>query len=693
MDEVWAKVQEVQKELAGEAPHPKQVAHLRRLSAVYNSVVGPDMLPGDVEHAIRAEADHQQMFKADPGYRALSLHGKYGPWKDALFQAWQQAGSPGTEVPRGELPDDPERARRVHGVLLAAVKLMAEVPLDVRQAWTQHVGRHVCRHHGYLVMLQDLGILVSLKSPASPQAGQPEVPDGLLPVDLSGGKAGKGYGLVMDLSPKLQTVLSDYLEVADLLASLTIPAPDTCQAWVDGYTTFALLVADMPSAPHCAGPYRLPWLWRSACLARMRFEGLRGLRSPDMGLAEFRSAFPDQNEWLDVLGQGHLSLAEFMGYLEYDGEPELLTMRLCLNFDAELRLYRPEWVFANQAWLQQRMRDKRVQLGFYPHLAHILQELREYWNCNPWTEAGGMPMGVLEGPNSVPVPGVPVPAPGAAAEPGEPVPGVHRRVPACGALTQPTRRIIGKAGQKTQALPPLPRDQRAMELAPAAAKNEVLVDAPPGQEQAAPGLALPLLQDQRAMELASAAAENEVLVDAPPGQEQAPGLAERRPREFLGTPGTGFWQTPPTPSHPEDWLRAVLPGQHRRKWEWGPEAGQLRPSRPSEPVHPATPSTVQEPSDPEPEGSDVEVVIEKDAGAGSGVALVAGKTEVAAPVGVAGVPGVALAANETVVAANPGAQIEGPSPRQLALLKRKAAEISAKEICSNRISGAQAYLY
>ena len=300
-----------EEELTGASISAK-LGHLRRLFAACNMVIGADMLPGDLEHAVRAERQHQDMFVADPGFRALSLHGKHGPWKDALHQAWRAFTTHGVPGVPGA-PTDPGRVRHVHSVLLAAAQGVEEVPAEVRQAWTQHVGRNVCRHSGYLVLLQDLGVLESRPTAGSPQPSQSSQPGGVpgVVLDLSGGKVAskKTYCLVRELTPAVREKLSAYLAVADLLAEWAIPAPGSCEDWVLRYRLFAREVAAIPAAPHCSGGYRLPWLWRSACLARMRQEGRQSLNPcTKVSLAAFRSASPDQREWVDLLGQGDLSL-------------------------------------------------------------------------------------------------------------------------------------------------------------------------------------------------------------------------------------------------------------------------------------------------------------------------------------------------------------------------------------------------
>ena len=697
LDQVWAKLQSLQKDKVQEEVNSKQLAHLRRLFVTCRSVLGPDALPGDMEEAIRAETDHQEMFKADPGYRALSLHGKYGPWKDVLFKAWLDSPGAGAHgvpgVPGGSLADDPGRAERVHGVLLAAVRLMAQVPAEERQVWTQHVGRKVCRHHGYLVMLQDLGILLPPGSAPSPGPA----PVGMLPVLLSAGQAGKAHILVTDLSPELKLKLLAYLDVADQLAALSIPAPTTCEDWVNKYALFAQLVADIPMAPHCPGPYRLPWLWRSACLARMRFEGIQRLVAPDVGLAAFRKSFPDQHEWMDVLGQGHLSLAEFMKYLEYDGEPELLTMRLCLHFDADLILYRPEWLWANRAWLQQRLQERRGQLGFYPHLAHILQELREFWNCHPWTEDGGMPMGVLQG-RGPGVPGVPeardipardvvAPAPEIPAPEAEPGVGVSGVVPAPGAARGPLpkQRLIGKGPAHVKTLPPppghcpQPPEAGAQDQASSAGAAGPEVSGVPRSE---PALAVPQVP---------VPAELQLPPPPSPKFERPPKRVEKPRRMYV----MGMWQTPPEDqdTNPQAWTNALLgpqplPGP-RQRWP----AGKLcrKHSGADTPQSVAATTVRDDCSD-----SDVEAVPEVkplarrlDFGgdvsearpANQPAAARAAASTAAAGAGDAGIAAAASMESEKFrrslesSGALTGAEAEGPSPQQLPHLKRKAEHI------------------
>ena len=180
-----------------------------------------------------------------------------------------------------------------------------------------------------------------------------------------------------------------------------------------------------------------------------------------------------------------------MEYVEYEAEPELLTTRLSLLLDPDLCLYRPEWVYENRAWLRQRMQEQRMQLGFYPSLAHVFQELREYWNDHPWTDAGGLPMGVLEA-HGVPDPGGHVPAPAAPGlgDPGEVASGFLGEVPAPGAVKVPGplpwRCLRGKTTEARQ--PRLQVPAEASVLQPGSAKAVAQIhEEPHSPLEAAPG--------------------------------------------------------------------------------------------------------------------------------------------------------------------------------------------------------------
>ncbi len=108
-------------------------------------------------------------------------------------------------------------------------------------------------------------------------------------------------------------------------------------------------------------------------------------------MGELAAALPDQNTWVDTFRSYQAeSVAHFMVELEYDEEPECLTMRLCLNLEDEMTLYCPWWLWHNRAALLSRCHSFQRQHHFFPHLGVIL--------AAPWPWQSAVRLAPLEPP-------------------------------------------------------------------------------------------------------------------------------------------------------------------------------------------------------------------------------------------------------------------------------------------------------
>ena len=116
-----------------------------------------DLVPGDLQAAVRAMREHSAMFFAEPGLELASIQGKYMPWKETLFIAWQEhceqhpeLWSPGVALT--------ERATRTAAVVSWAARAMHGKPLE---SWALHCGKKVGYHSGFLPLLSRMGIVVT----------------------------------------------------------------------------------------------------------------------------------------------------------------------------------------------------------------------------------------------------------------------------------------------------------------------------------------------------------------------------------------------------------------------------------------------------------------------------------------------------------------------------------------------------
>ena len=66
----------------------RPVAMIKLFAKWHKAWILEAALPCDLEAAVARASLHQDMFAAMPGLELWSIHGKYCPWKDALFNAW-----------------------------------------------------------------------------------------------------------------------------------------------------------------------------------------------------------------------------------------------------------------------------------------------------------------------------------------------------------------------------------------------------------------------------------------------------------------------------------------------------------------------------------------------------------------------------------------------------------------------------
>lgn len=371
----------------------------RLLYLAVNEVTG-DGIQGDLSAAEAAEHLHADMFCADRGLWMASLQGKYRPWKDALWTAWHQWG------PKEGV------AKETRAISFWRVLQQATLEMSTKgyQDWSDHCGKNVAHHSGFLKLLIDLG-LVQLPPPVQEEAigpvpkrrkvqsvvpGVPVVTPllgvpGEHPVRLSTNKLKQNATHHLQTGPpsELQRMaIEKYLATADALHKILQDPPKTCQEYIGAFKLFQE-AAIQHKPPHVTGSYTLPWTFRSAAYARMRVSGIQALSGAEVAdLTQFAASFPDQNDWLKELFKGLRTVQGVMDVLEYKGPPELLTMKLCLHLESELLLYNAEWLYQNALGLHMGAQLLAERIGFFPHIGVFLQLLRERWEVEQqvWPE-------------------------------------------------------------------------------------------------------------------------------------------------------------------------------------------------------------------------------------------------------------------------------------------------------------------
>ena len=121
---------------------------------------GPELwIPADLETTKLHSSRSRLMFDSEPGLHALSLHMKYGPWKDMLLQVWhshkQQFSKPYSEEPLN---------RRAERLILVASKTATWISKHrVASEWPQYCNRSRHREQGPSVVLRNLGVVITLQ--------------------------------------------------------------------------------------------------------------------------------------------------------------------------------------------------------------------------------------------------------------------------------------------------------------------------------------------------------------------------------------------------------------------------------------------------------------------------------------------------------------------------------------------------
>ena len=368
----WNQAQKAQQGAPG-APGAKvkggyaMFQHRLTFRAVNGILTGS--LPGDLSAAVRAEADHRSMFAVEPVLHLASIQGKYGPWKDALFRAWQETPGAPSQGPLEHLEPPgadglDSRASALFRVLSRAACLLHQVDYKV---WDQHCGRHVAHHSGFLALLADLKVLSHGATGTQ--------------LRLSSARGAKVPMHELAATADIPR-LSRYVLAAECLTRHLREPPRTFAEYVRNYAAYRAEVTQI-RAPHNGGAYTVPWTWRSACLARMRALGVsRLLEAERVTVADFVAAFPDQNDWVETFkSYAAESVQHFMAELEFPEEPECLTLRLCINLEDEMALYCPRWLWHNRAVLLQHCHQFCRREGFFPHLGAMLANMRDQWRA------------------------------------------------------------------------------------------------------------------------------------------------------------------------------------------------------------------------------------------------------------------------------------------------------------------------
>jgi hypothetical protein len=270
----------------------------------------------DLNSAVVSQLLHRNMFKEDPLLELLSLMGKYGPWRDALYSAWKEnvrlQGSRSTPESRSQ------RALKLIHLALETLnnsRVQESGGSNSLKVWIDNCGRGVQHVLGFLPLLgtTHLGILrhatkkdAEASKKSSSQTAHPKVK----PTKESSAKLlhlGCADGTYVCL-PAVQQQrslheLGKLAQAADAISAILAHPPRTCKEWLGAFQTTQGKVFPLNATGLTAqSTYTWPWLFRTWAIARMRhhkIERLTGINK--ISFAQFRSMFPDQMSWLHRL--------------------------------------------------------------------------------------------------------------------------------------------------------------------------------------------------------------------------------------------------------------------------------------------------------------------------------------------------------------------------------------------------------
>ena len=231
---------------------------------------------------------------------------KYGPWKEALREAWASIARPKCKTSsNGSLPADELERLRMQKFKVVIAKMCLKMKGQKFAAWQTHANRFRAREMGPAVALRGLGF--------SWRSGKP----------------------VSDEVPQLKK----FIRTWDVLEkSIGAKAPHTISEGFEKMKAARRGAQGLPKAPRLCGNYLLPWHLRALLRDRMVSAGIPKLKiNPDATIYQLLHLCPDQGKFLKKIQQyltqtqnlKGLSVRDFISTAaEVDTPPELLSMWL-----------------------------------------------------------------------------------------------------------------------------------------------------------------------------------------------------------------------------------------------------------------------------------------------------------------------------------------------------------------------------
>jgi len=244
--------------------------------------------PGDLASARTHTVSSHDMFASMPVLEFVSMMSKYGPFKDALHQAWQAWQASRRQGDHGSL-------RNALSIIGKACIAYSELDEEVIAPWIAQCGVNVSHHMGPLPLCRRLGVLV-------PCQGHAKV--------CRMGKRSKHVRLASTFQ-EIHVALQRLKRVAKFMAEIAVSRSRGVGTW-QGYCKFSAALfaasAEVPGLKRSTG-YTKRWLARSfAFSATSQCSGLEKITTEQ--LAE---VCPDAKGWLNLWPR--IALNDLMGVM------------------------------------------------------------------------------------------------------------------------------------------------------------------------------------------------------------------------------------------------------------------------------------------------------------------------------------------------------------------------------------------
>ena len=316
------------------------------------------------------------MLSDHPEFISCSLLLKYGPYKDALLQAYESNRKPPAHAGVAE------RAEFLRRMLMIAARARCS------DAWCKHCGKNVSHVQGPILFLRAVGIVRKLSAGSSVARSSF--------VNLGKGRKHRyliirsAKGRAASLRKLERTVLA-----GSVFGGIVRRPPRTLAAW-NGEFDVSMQILKRLRAPQISGSaYLTAWVLRGGlCTGLAYADATLGKRSTP--ISDLLCAFPDQNRWTIRLARhfGVNTVGALFRKLKYDGKVEHFSMHLCFYASPSLDAIEPRDMKRKRADLLKLLTKIRKRDGMNPG------RTPRWGGARPWHPVSVVTRSLLHGVSS-----------------------------------------------------------------------------------------------------------------------------------------------------------------------------------------------------------------------------------------------------------------------------------------------------